>query len=480
MDANRAMEALSALEHRQTMSASPDEQAALEGEGLVRSLSKSEADELGSLVDNLNALSSRIKTLGRALHGESSAIAYSGFPTDEAGMRRELQASVLQLEDASRHKAEADALVWNDGTDRYLELTLLGRQTLEDLQTWLPAMPGKSLAEFRATLSGTRAGMVAQAMRAAQILTKAAMNSETLNPSEFRPLAVMMARSSVAPERLAADWQALVFTTLRDGTPQKGAQVAASFLASYGEPRKDIAEAFLRVRHELAFRRYARDDEAILAAATVHMSDAERTACLDRVDALVHEVAGSPPVLLGPALSAWTIEELVQRIREAMGWFRVDGPMDQVRIASAAAILAGSAPPLDVLGRRIEVLRPGTASAFAPPEIAMAMLASGPFEAPQALEVLREAAIAISRANFYESPMEVDGLALILMHGFGPVPFVYQPPASVPPIASRWAAAVPIGLAFPWFLWQYFWIQQTYERYVKAHPGHYYGPYYWG
>src|SRR6266704_2352140 len=144
--------------------------------------------------------------------------------------------------------------------------------------------------------------------------------------------------------------------------------------------------------------------------------------------------------------------------------------------ASTAAILAGSAPPLDVLGRRIEVLRPGTASAFAPPEIAMAMLASGPFEAPQALEVLREAAIAISRANFYESPMEVDGLALILMHGFGPVPFVYQPPASVPPIASRWAAAVPIGLAFPWFLWQYFWIQQTYERYVKAHPGHYYGP----
>src|SRR5690242_1650639 len=104
------MELLSGLDHGQTVAASADEQAALEGEGLVRSLSKSEADELRSLVDNLNALSSRIKALGRALHGDPSAVAFTGIPSDEAGLRRELQASVLQLEDASRRKAEADAL----------------------------------------------------------------------------------------------------------------------------------------------------------------------------------------------------------------------------------------------------------------------------------------------------------------------------------------------------------------------------------
>lgn len=179
------------------------------------------------------------------------------------------------------------------------------------------------------------------------------------------------------------------------------------------------------------------------------------------------------------ARSKYSVEDVKSRFDGLVAALVSSGRQENTDLRAACAIMAGSPQPVEVLTSRFEALASQLKYVFDSPTIAAGMLAGGPLEPDEAMQVFKEAVGAVSRANYFDDAAEVENLALLLTNGYGPDAQAVQ---SAPPV-STFAQATPgaseeeqrQGWTTPWYHWYYwhhrYYGQPTFWNY-RMHPGH--------
>lgn len=465
MNADRTIAILRALHVREPVTATSEEVAVLERMGLLRTATRDARAALETTVAPLPSLAEQARAVARSRHAAAGPL--SGFGPGGGTPLREITSRIEQL---TRLRASLDALVWSDAVERYLEITLEGRRTLTDLAVWRPRVGDLPLEAFLEQMAGLRRGLESTIRRADAIVRVAAQELPYMAP-DLRTAALILARESQDPLRTATTFVRIHRSADWRGAPPGDSLLAAALLATVPVPEAQVLTTFQQAWMELLAHDPYPEMQPVIAASLAELSPEDRGRALGRLVAIRPNVSTRQPLaLLALASSPYTVEEAWARYKTAQEALMDQGIPGGDGLDAAAAILTTSPMLVPVLAERVGRLLVHLRGVFDPPVAPAAMLAWGPLEPNESIELFKEAVGAVSRTSFFDVTLEIEDLALLLVYGSGPEMARFSlsgiPPPPVPlvePVLLRPAV---------WYAYHDLWIHRGRMTYLRSHPAH--------
>lgn len=478
MDGDRARAILSGIEGHQEVSATPEERDALVGQGLVKRVDPATRDQWTAAVANLASLRDRVRDLSR------QALATPGPDAPP-----ELRKMIADLEELTRQKSALDALVWNGPTQDYLQVTMPGRNVMEDLSTWQSRLGGRDLDGFRKEMDGYRSGLADLVTRARNIHNGLVLDEESrvsesyadttspYTPVDFRFAATILAKRTIDPYLVVRAFQWFNHDTSWGSFSKEDHLVASAILASLPADPIAVRNSFERLRIQLEYHGIMPEDRIIVAASLADLHESWWPQVFSRIDDIKRVRPQMNSLLVGAlARSPYPVNEALGRFDGALNGMAAKGYKDGIQMQVAATLLAAAQLPQESLVDRFSETLSHVQGTFDPPFAPAAMLAANPLEPHQAVDVFRDCIGAVTRMSFFDLTLEVEELALIMSYGIAPLGAGYLGgglPAA-PPLTPLVPTAAPVflGPGLSWYVWHNYYVYRPIGRYIATHPVH--------
>ena len=476
MDCERAFAILASLAQRQNGEMTGEELEDLVSRGLVRSVDKETKARMDSEVSGIAAIASRVQNLRRSLDsvaGSRGLFRREGIAPHEAS-RIELREIEVRLEEATRTKSTVDSLVWDASAETYVQITFQGRRALSDLAVRRYRLAGASFDEFLEGLRMLRAGLEATVRRSAQILVSISTFNSSISKPALRVPALILAKQGIDTIRYAAAFNRIFSEIRSPSAKDEDLLMAAAFLASLPTTDEDVLQRFEDLRKTLRSTGQWNGVEVLLAASLIDLQPEILNDVLQRLNALhIDTEVVNALNLIGLARSPYSTEEALQRYDGVKSALEGRGYRGGEDVAAAFAVLASAQQPVEVLAERFAELSGQLHGMFDPPHVAAAMLASNPLDPSESMDLLKEAAGAITRGSFFEGTMEIEGLAMVMLYGQAVEAARLLPESVAPPAGAVSPESYLYQQGNSWYLWHNYWFYRPTLFYIRTHPLHF-------
>lgn len=480
MESARATEVLEAIRSGRGPAVTSEELTTLSQVGLVQSFDPATRDGLASRLQGLHGLAARVQDLSRAVHGWRNG---TGVIRGADGSRSgpdthvQLRAAMDEFEDLSRLRTLVESLVWNEGTQNFLALTLEGRRVLADLRNWSPRLGNLTLAQFRGLLEGYRTSLAQAVARSHRILVSLLQaglleSSPEFTRADFRLASVALTGQPGDLHQVASEFGSIFRSAFWAGIRREDHLVGAVVLTSVPGDAGAAVRALAGLRDALIRAGVPPDDALIAGAALADLPGDTHEPAVSRLAHLrSRRSMVSSTILSGLARSPYPVDDALHRLDEAARGITRLGYADGDQGWAAASILAASRWPLEAAVDRFRQIAGRLPRAFYSPLVAGALLAATDLEPNESIEAIEECIGAVTRGSLFDLTVEIESLALILSYAVTPV----ELRATVTGVAPPMVPALPVVAATPistWFIPHNLWVYRPVVRYIASHPAH--------